>query len=174
MFRDRPNRELYISQEHYIESVLDKFGLLDCSPAKTPLPTNFRSISAMDNGFNDVCNADYRAIVGSVMYAATISQPDIAHAAGLLARYASKWNKDHLHVARHLLCYLRGTSELCLTFDATSTYRTILGHADAGWGGCFNTWRSTTGYLFQTFGGPVAWKSHNSLVDRRGWIQVIS
>jgi hypothetical protein len=52
-----------------------------------------------------------------------------------------------------------GTSELCLTFDATSGKRLILGYADADWGGCLDTRRSTTGYLFRTFGGPVAWKS---------------
>lgn len=159
VFCDRPNRKLYISQEHYIESVLEKFGMLNCSPAKTPLLTNFRSISATDNEFLDVCHEDYQAMVGSVMYAATNSRPDIAHAAGLLACYVSKWNKDHLHAARHLLRYLQGTSELCLTFDATSTNRTILGYADPDWGGCLDTRQSTTGYLFQTFGGPVAWKS---------------
>jgi hypothetical protein len=54
---------------------------------------------------------------------------------------------------------LLGTSELCLTFDATSGKRLILGYADADWGGCLDTRRSTTGYLFRTFGGPVAWKS---------------
>ena len=93
------------------------------------------------------------------MYAATITRPDIAHAAGILARTASKWNKTHVHAARHLLRYLRGPSDLCLTFDGTSGKRIALGYADADWGGCLDTRRSTTGYLFKTFGGPVAWKS---------------
>lgn len=35
----------------------------------------------------------------------------------------------------------------------------LLGYADADWGGCLNTRRSTTGYIFQTYGGIVAWKS---------------
>ena len=93
------------------------------------------------------------------MYAATITRPDIAYAAGLLARTASKWNKGHVKAAGHLLRYLRGTSDLCLTFDAISSKRVALGYADADWGGCLDTRRSTTGYLFRTFGGPVAWKS---------------
>jgi hypothetical protein len=37
--------------------------------------------------------------------------------------------------------------------------RTALGYADDNWGGCLDTRRPTTGYLFKTFGGPVAWKS---------------
>ncbi len=159
IFRNRPERKLYISQEHYIESVLDRFDLADCSPTKTPLPTGFRSLPATDDEFVEARHLKYPAVVGSIMYAATITRPDIAYAAGLLARTASKWNKGHVKAAGHLLRYLRGTSDLCLTFDAISSKRVALGYADADWGGCLDTRRSTTGYLFRTFGGPVAWKS---------------
>jgi hypothetical protein len=157
--RDRAARKLYISQEHYVESVLDRFGMTDSSPAKQPLPSNFVSRPATDEEFAEARHEEYPAMVGSIMYAATITRPDIAFAAGLLARTASKWNKTHVHAARHLLRYLRGTTDLCLTFDAIGGQRLALGYADADWGGCLDTRRSTTGYLFQTFGGPVAWKS---------------
>ena len=90
-----------------------------------------------------VKHIDYPGMVGALMYAATITRPDIAHAAGLLARTASKWNKDHVHAARHLLRYLRGTSDLCLTFDDTAGQRIVLGYADADWGGCLDTRRVT-------------------------------
>ncbi len=35
----------------------------------------------------------------------------------------------------------------------------MLGYADADWGGCLDTRRSTTGYVFKAFGGPVALNS---------------
>jgi hypothetical protein len=159
VFRNRSERKLFVSQEHYIESILDRFDMTDCKPVKTPLPTNFKSTPATDEEFEDARHEEYPALVGSIMYAATITRPDIAYAAGVLARTASKWNKTHVHAARHLLRYLRGTSDLCLTFDGTSGKRIALGYADADWGGCLDTRRSTTGYLFKTFGGPVAWKS---------------
>jgi hypothetical protein len=159
VFRNRSERKLYISQEHYIEAVLERFGMTDCRPVKTPLPSGFKSTPVTDEEFTQARHEEYPALVGSIMYAATITRPDIALAAGLLARAASKWSKSHVHAARHLLRYLRGTSDLCLTFDATSGKRIVLGYADADWGGCLDTRRSTTGYLFKTFGGPVAWKS---------------
>lgn len=159
VYRDRKARKLFVSQEHYVESVLDRFGMSDSSPAKQPLPSNFVSRPATDDEFAEAQSEEYPAMVGSIMYAATITRPDIAYAAGLLARTASKWNKTHVHAARHLLRYLRATSDLCLTFDAIGGQRLALGYADADWGGCLDTRRSTTGYLFQTFGGPVAWKS---------------
>lgn len=159
IFRDRPNKRLFISQEHYIESVLERFDMLDCKPARVPLPTTFKSLPATDDEFKEARHEDYPGMVGSIMYAATITRPDIAYAAGLLARTASKWNKTHVHAARHLLRYLRGTSDLCLTYDRTAGERIVLGYADADWGGCLDTRRSTTGYLFRTFGGPIAWRS---------------
>ncbi len=61
--------------------------------------------------------------------------------------------------AKHLLRYIRGTSDLCLTFTAKSGDRIALGHADADWGGDLDTQRSTTGYVFKVYGGTVAWKS---------------
>ena len=35
----------------------------------------------------------------------------------------------------------------------------LLGYADADWGGCLDTRRSTSGYVFKVFGGVVAWRS---------------
>jgi hypothetical protein len=98
-------------------------------------------------------------MVNAILYAATITQPDIAYAASLLARTASKWSLQNVHAAKHLLRYIKATLDLCLTFDAKSGSRTLLGYADADWGGCLDTRRSTTGYVFKAFGGPVAWKS---------------
>lgn len=62
-------------------------------------------------------------------------------------------------MAKHLLRYLRGTSDLCLTFDKEAGKRLLLGYADADWGGCQDTRCSTTGYVFKVFGSVVAWRA---------------
>ena len=54
---------------------------------------------------------------------------------------------------------MQGTSDLCLSYDSESGKRIILGYADADWGGCQDTRRSTTGYLFKTFGGLTSWRA---------------
>jgi hypothetical protein len=62
-------------------------------------------------------------------------------------------------VAKHLLRYIRGTTDLGLTFDGDCGKQITLGYADADWGGDLDTRRSTTGYVFRVYGGVVAWKS---------------
>jgi hypothetical protein len=98
-------------------------------------------------------------MAGAILYAATITRPDLSYYAGVLTRYMSKWNFEHYKAAKHLLQYIRGTTDLCLTFDGTGGERLVLGYADADWGGDLDTRRSTTGYVFKVFGGVVAWKS---------------
>jgi hypothetical protein len=45
VFRDCAKRMLFISQEHYLEGILDRFGLSTCSPTKTPLPSGYKRVT---------------------------------------------------------------------------------------------------------------------------------
>jgi hypothetical protein len=157
--RDRPNGKLYLSQEHYLKALLDKYGMSDCKPSKVPLPTTFKVVPAMDEEFQAARNLPYPSIVGSLLYAASITRPNIAFASNLLCRYISKWTHQHYAAAKVLLQYIRGTTNLALTFSRENSKRALQGWADADWGGCLDTRQSTTSYVFKTYGGIVAWKS---------------
>ena len=157
--RDRSKRRLVISQEHYVEALLERFDMVNCNPVRTPLPASYTPRTATDQEFAEAKHLDFPKLAGSVLYLSTITRPDIAFAAGVLARYISKWSTEHYKAAKHLLRYLRGTSDLCLSYDHDAGKRTLLGYADADWGGCQDTRRSTTGYLFKTFGGITSWRA---------------
>lgn len=159
VIRDREKKTLSISQEHYLEQMLRKFNMADCHPTKTTLPTAFRAVPATDEEFEEAKDLEYPQMVGSIMYAATIARPDLSYPANVLARSIGKWSLCHFKAAKHLLRYIRGTTDLCLTYDAKAGKRIIMGYADADWGGCLDTRRSTTGYVYRTFGGIVSWKS---------------
>ena len=79
------------------------------------------------------------------IYAATVSRPDLAHAASVLSAYISKWNETHWTAAKHLLRYIKGTISFTLTFNDQPQSTAF---ADADWGGDMDTRRSTTGYVF--------------------------
>jgi len=106
IFRDRPNRKLWISQEHYLTSVLERFDMLHCKPSKVPLPGGFKPTAATDEEHALAKHKPYQAMVGALLYAATITRPDIAFSTSLLARHASKWNLSHVHAAKNLLRYI--------------------------------------------------------------------
>lgn len=135
------------------------FDISDCNPAKTPLSTGFKPVTATDEEHELARERPFPKLAGSILYAATETRPDLAHAAGVLSRFISKWNESLWRAAKHCLRYIRGTSDLSLTFDANSSQRVGLGYVDADWGGDMDTRRSTTGYVFKVHGGAIAWKS---------------
>ncbi len=144
-----------------MEALLKKYDLLlDCKPTRNPLPSNFRPIPVTDE---EHAASKHRPVVGAVLYAATITRPDLAHAASVLSRFISKWNGAHWTAAKHLLRYIRGTSDICLTFTSKSGKRIALGYANADCGGDLDTRRSTTGYVLKVYGGSVAWKNRRQL-----------
>ena len=157
--RDRQQRRLYVGQEFYIESLVEKFEMTSCNPVKTPLPPGFKPTAASDDEVEEAKHLEFPKIAGSVLYLSTITRPDTSYAAGVVARYISRWSSSHVKAAKHLLRYLRGTTDLCLTFDADTCQTLFAGFADADWGGCQDTHRSTSGYIFKTFGGLTSWRA---------------
>ena len=66
-----------------------------CNPVSTPLPANFKPTKPTDEEYAKVKHQPYARVVGSVLYAATVTRLDLAHAAGVLSRYISKYNASH-------------------------------------------------------------------------------
>lgn len=158
--RDRSNRVLELGQQHYVDEVLAKFDMANCNSVTTPLPLGFRPLPATEDEFKNAKDLPYAQLVGSILYLSTITRPDLAYAANTLSRHLSKWNDDHWKAAKHLLRYITGTRDLKLQFNGNIDKSTLVhAFADADYGGDLETRKSTTGYIFMAYGGPIAWKS---------------
>jgi hypothetical protein len=102
----------------------------------------------------------YRELVGSLMYLAVCSRPDVASIVSQLARYMQEPALLHWKAAKHVLRYLRGTAELGLHYRALSQAHHVLnGYADASYGDNLDNRRSTTGYIFMLNGAAISWSS---------------
>ena len=158
--RDRSSKVLQLGQQHYVDKVLSKFDMAACNPVTTPLPPGFKPVPATDSEFEMAKQYPFAQVVGSLLYLSTITRPDLSYAANTLSRHLSKWNEDHWKAAKHLLRYIKGTRDLKLQYQGNED-KSLLVHAfaDADYGGDLETRRSTTGYVFMAFGGPIAWKS---------------
>ena len=67
----------------------------------------------------------YRNMVGSLLYLACWTRPDIAFAVSELSRFVSAPGLNHMQAVKHLLRYLKGTSELGLRLCVTLSPRTV-------------------------------------------------
>lgn len=77
---------IHLSQAGYIRDVLDKFGMTDCKPVKTPLNTNVKLHDVVEDTDVGESKLSYRELLGSLMYLAQGTRPDIAHAVSALSQ----------------------------------------------------------------------------------------
>ncbi|CAH9088439.1 unnamed protein product [Cuscuta epithymum] len=159
--RDRKARKLWLSQEKYIERVLQRFNMKQAKPVSTPLASHFnlskRACPTTEKEKASMSNIPYSSVVGSLMYAMVCTRPDIAHSVGLVSRYLSNPGKVHWDAVKWIFRYLRGTSKLCLCYGGGKLV--LEGYTDADMAGDLDSRKSTSGYVFTLSGGAISWQS---------------
>jgi hypothetical protein len=107
-------------------------------------------------------NVPYREAVGSLMYAAYGTCPDIAYAVQTLSQFNENPQTSHWAALKRVLRYLRGTTDWGILFSAPegqSTPIKVVGYSDADWGANPNDCKSITGYAFLLGSAPISWAS---------------
>ncbi|KAL0322301.1 UNVERIFIED_CONTAM: Retrovirus-related Pol polyprotein from transposon TNT 1-94 [Sesamum calycinum] len=99
-----------ISQSHYVEKIIEKFGYQNSRIAKTPYDS---SIALFKNKSGvSIAQLRYSQIIGSLQYLANATRPDISFYVSKLARYTSCPDKTHWSALDRVLRYLKGTVSL--------------------------------------------------------------
>jgi Reverse transcriptase (RNA-dependent DNA polymerase)/GAG-pre-integrase domain/Integrase core domain len=151
-----------LTQRPYWEHVIHRFSLEHIPPRNTPLPAGIILDSNMtpktDSERRQMNDKPYRAILGSVMWGQLATRPDLSFAVSLLARFQIDPGIDHWNGLMHVIGYIRNTMDYGLTYYRDSDLSPIA-YVDADYGGCRDTRRSTSGYVFIMAGGAVTWSS---------------
>ena len=161
IMRDKKEKKLWLSQEHYVKRVLQRFQMENAKAVSTPLATHFK-LSAKQSPSNEAEKLDmervpYASAVGSLMYAMVCTRLDIAHAVGTVSRFLSNPGREHWNAVKWILRYLRGTAGMRLCFGGNKP--TLVGYSDSDLAGDIDSRKSTSGYLIKFAGGAVAWQS---------------
>ena len=156
--RNYDNHSMQLNQSGYIEKILNKFGMNDCRPVKTP------AVNDIYSGEDHLCdkNIPYREVVGSLLYLATRTRPDIAAAVGAVARQVENPMISHWIAVKRILRYIRGTSDYCLTLGGQKELcktPVLEGYCDSDWGGDESDRKSVSGFIIRICDSTVAWKS---------------
>ena len=110
--RERSRGILGLSQETYINKVLERFNMKNCSPSVAPIlkGDKFDLNQCLKNDFEweHMKNIPYASVVGSLIYAQVCTRPGIAFSVGVLRRYQNNPSLDHWRVAKKVMRYLQG------------------------------------------------------------------
>jgi hypothetical protein len=169
--RDHANRKLWLNQRKYVEMILQRFNMHGSKLVKVPIPIGVK-LSAdqcpkTQEEEEDMSHVPYASVVGSLMYAMVCTRSDIAHAVGVLSRYMSKPVKDHWTAVKRVFRYLRGTTNYGLCYQVRPGLDRVVdihGFVDADWDGYLDRRISTSGYVFNLFGGEISWMSKRQAI----------
>ena len=90
IIRDRKSKQLWLSQEKFIEQVLERLNMKGAKPVSTPLASHFK-LSKKDcpstkEEQEQMSVIPYSSTVGSLMYAMVCTRPCMAHVVGFVSR----------------------------------------------------------------------------------------
>jgi hypothetical protein len=163
------NGDYTLHQHGMIQNVIEKFNMANCRPACTPFGYNIKLVKSTDEEHENFVklNTRYRSAIGSLMYIAICTRPDISFAVGVLSRFLEKPNQKHWDAFLHVLRYLKATSSFSIRYkhrpeeilNANPSWNFPECASDADWAGDKSTLRSTTGYIFKFMGGAISWRS---------------
>jgi hypothetical protein len=150
-----------IYQTAQIKKMLREFGMIDCSPAASPMidgnapaladvPTDTAELAAVMGSFN------MRSCVGHASYLQYTSRPEISRALKLLSSSVTAFGKRHIELAIRVMRWLKGAMFIPLVIQSGFA-RTLQIFTDASHAGCPDTRRSLSGVVVKLGGNTVYW-----------------
>ena len=157
---------LYMTQTAYIEKIAAKFKMEGCKPLYVPMQKGTKPTAKMsptnEKEKIEMSTVPFKNAIGSLLYLAVCTCPDIAYAVSSLARYSSNPGREHWVLVKNVIHYLMNTKEYGLFFkiyiEAIENL-TSNGFGDAAFNDS-ESGKSTTGYVVMLLlYYPISWRS---------------
>ena len=155
--QDHQNERIGLTQEMYIDKLIDKFELTDALPVATPSDVNV-TLMKNDGISKPVDKLFYQSLVGSFLYIALATRPDIQFAVSTVTKYNASPDQSHLTAAKRILRYLKLTKSFILWYGTELNDR-LIGYCDADYARDVDDRHSTSGYVLVIANGAVSWYS---------------
>ncbi|CAI7744575.1 unnamed protein product [Closterium sp. NIES-53] len=177
--RDLDHRWLKLHQEKFIKELGEKYGIENERKVATPLPAEFKLVKAAeDEGVEAEEQQQFQSLVGSLLYAAVHTRPDISFLVGQLARVVHNPSEEQVDAAECVMKYLNSHPSIGVQYSASAQVKQkgvevlkekgerlgegklfLTCFTDATWASEKDDSSSVGGYIRVVGGGPVSWRS---------------
>jgi Reverse transcriptase (RNA-dependent DNA polymerase) len=159
--RDRKNHTISLSQVSYIETIADHLNLKHAYAKYTSLDHSVALSKDLSPSTEDekrrMKNIPYLTAIGSMMYAAMGTWPDISFAVTHLSQFNANPGLAHWTQAQCVITYLYTTRDMSLILGGKDIK--LSGYIDSDWSSDRDDQRSIAGYLYSLGSGPISWSS---------------
>ncbi|CAI7861012.1 unnamed protein product [Closterium sp. NIES-53] len=169
--RDVEKRCTRVHQRKYLEALAANFGQSEVHVA-TPFPSGFKCVKGPEEeSVGEEERHRFHSLVGSLMYAAVNTRPDVVFATGQLARVVQCPNEEQVAAGMRVAKYLGQTPTVGLQYSAAAQRRQKGAHgvepgrffltafSDASYASEPEDMTSVGGFICCVGGGPTAWES---------------
>lgn len=160
------NGSLFLHQEAFTKKIIERFG--DAKTSRIPIKKSSLKVNysqPTDDGMIKIKEAKplgseipYRSVVGSLLYLAMGTRPDIAYAVSLASRKLDNPTDSDWEIVQTTLRYLRNTIGHGIVYNNDDDKSLVL-FSDADNNSCPETRRSRTGVVSFYGGGVITWRS---------------
>ena len=121
--RDVGKRWMRVHQKKYLEGLAAKYGANQGHSA-TPFPSGFKCVKGPEEeSVGEDERRRFHSLVGSLMYAAVHTRPDVAFATGQLARVVQCPNEEQVAAGERVTKYLGQTATVGLQYSTVAQKR---------------------------------------------------
>ena len=176
VIQDIPAKFIRLNLSTYVKQLLDKFDMTKCHESRTPMDSRSQLSKSMCSTTEGeklyMASIPYREAVGSLLWLANGTRPNIAYAVNQVARYMDNPGPQHWEAVLRIIQYLKGSQDKGIVFTGDVTGKDTSGYfsypkadanifVDADHAGHKDDRRSVTGYVFMLSGGPISWQSRS-------------
>lgn len=160
---DRSDEGIFMSQKGFTNNLVAFAGLAYAKPTPTPLPLSHclyeKTEETTDEDSDEMRNVPYRSVLGSLLYLATKTRPDLATTVSMLSKFQEMPSLRHWKAMKHVVRYLKRTTNMGLRLPKTEEDVKLEVWSDADWARDQTHRRSRTGGLLVINSSPFAWTS---------------
>jgi len=147
---------LRMSQKDYVDKMLTKYEVDITRIEDTPMSDKTKLVKNTEDELDH--NFDLKGKIGSLMYLAVCTRPDIAHAVSVIARMSNHPSNAVCNAVNHLFAYLNKNRDLGIVFVREENSEGN-GYCDSDYAGDENDFKSTSGIVFFIGLTIVCWYS---------------
>jgi hypothetical protein len=145
-----------INQQSFIDKIVKKFGMENSKTRRTPLNAGTKErTSKSDEDLFEKVNI-YQQAVGSLLYLANGTRPDISFAVGLMSRKLISPSQNDWANVKSIIAYVGQTRDLALKYFKKESK--LEGFCDSSFADGADS-KSTSGYLFKFGDAAISWRS---------------
>ena len=147
-----------LSQSAYIRHITNKYLPSGAKPLTSPLSPSQRPLKRDEL---EPCAdlKEYQSAIGSLLYAAIITRPDILFSVCCFSQFLSDPSESHMRVVKNVFRYLAYTINFKLTYNhqKTRAQNQLSVYSDASYANSLSDRRSFSGSVIFYAGCAIAW-----------------